>query len=81
MVLVDPQEPGRIVGYQVQDATNVELVNKIKDFENLLGDLVGGVREHEGVDQLLIDRSVESLQVGFMLLVRAIFQPETKLKN
>lgn len=79
--LVDPQEPGRITGYKKQKQADLDLVNEIKDLENSLGDLVEKVRGHEGVNSRMVRLSVTAFQTGFMWLVRAVFQPESRLSN
>lgn len=78
----DPQKPGTITGYRKHDAETIATVNQIKDVENSLGELITELR-HGGelaVDDDLAKRAAETLQEGFMLLVRSIFQPESKLR-
>lgn len=79
---VDPQTPGTITGYRKHSQQAVDAVNRTKEFENMLGDWIETVR---GSTEFLVDddlarRAAETLQEGFMLLNRSIFQPESKLK-
>lgn len=82
--VVDPQKPGTITGYNPQSPDAVRVVNSIKNSENELGARITDLREGRmsgvQVDQDLAERAAETLQVGFMLLVRSIFQPDSKLK-
>lgn len=87
---IDPQTPGTITGYRTTTQDAVNAVNMIKQMENELGDFITKLRFSYGaepvqdvqveVDDDLAVRAIETLQVGFMLLVRSIFQPDSKLK-
>lgn len=87
---VDPQEPGKVSGYKTHEQSKIDLVNKIKDMENQVGELMNEVQlyldnEEEGYDQwcegdALLNRGMQDIQVGFMQVVRALFRPVSKLK-
>lgn len=78
---VDPQPEGqkRVHGYTRQPEWKVDLVNDVKKFENLLGDILNESAEHPEVDQRALTIARHQLQDGFMWLVRAYFQPESRL--
>lgn len=79
---VDPKQPGpdTVVGYREQPAGAVDLVNMIKGYENALGDLLATVQDDDvPTDPRLIALARTNLQQGFMWLVRAVFQPESRL--
>ncbi|MET9712554.1 Acb2/Tad1 domain-containing protein [Nocardiopsis alba] len=77
--LVDPQHPGTVTGYTAQPKDRVELVNRIKDTENALGDLLAELRNREDVDSRMLALGRTNLQQGFMWTVRSVFQPESRL--
>ena len=79
---LDPQKPGTITGYRKHDAETIATVNGIKDVENSLGELIHGLRfgGELTVDDDLAVEAIKVLRTGFMLLVRSIFQPDSKLK-
>lgn len=83
--VVDPQAPGKVTGYKQHDQYTVDAVNQIKSTENLLGDLVEAIRRDASHGMLPLDfemcsDAVRQIQLGYMLLVRSIFQPESRLK-
>ena len=83
--LVDPQKPGTITGYKQHDQYSIDAVNQVKNTENLLGDLVEAMRRDASHGLLPLDfemcsDAVRQIQIGYMLLVRSIFQPESRLK-
>jgi len=83
--LDDPQPAGQapVTGYTKQPPENVRLANAIKDIENIVGELVTEVSEHShehlGTDPRMVALARTNLQQGFMWLVRAVFQPESRL--
>lgn len=72
----------KIIGYteRSSDATAIQLVNVTKEIENQLGDWVEKLRADESIDWDWLDIAVPHLQLGFMALNRAVFQPESRLK-
>jgi hypothetical protein len=88
----DPLQPGpgTVTGYRKQQPGAVAMVNEFKDLENAIGDKIEQLRN--GViwspdqtrpvtyDPDLLRRGAEMIQTGFMLVNRAIFQPESRLK-
>lgn len=91
--LIDPQAEGqpKIQGYKKHSQEAIDLVNRIKDVENQLGDLVAEVREtytpdpsgegpHTLADPRMVALAVTNAQQSFMWLVRSIFQPDSRLK-
>lgn len=74
-----PSTPG-ITGYRSLTDEDKEAMNAVKSIENLVGVTCQRIREIPGVDQRMVSRSISELQVGFMLLVRAIAQPVSELR-
>ena len=66
-----------IKGYRTLSTIDKKLINKIKSFGDLLGELVEEVRNHPGVDKRWASIGATDLQTGCMALVRAIAQPST----
>lgn len=78
---VDPQPEGQapVTGYTKQPPEKVELVNTIKAVEGEIGEMVRTLSVTDGVDQRMVALARTHLQTGFMWLVRAVFQPESRL--
>ncbi|WP_160051084.1 hypothetical protein [Nocardiopsis sp. FR26] len=77
--MADPQQPGAISGYQPQPQEKIDLVNQVKGLENEVGRLLNELTDRADVDPDFLRRARESLQVGFMLTNRAVFQPSSEL--
>lgn len=79
--LVDPQPDGQapVTGYTKQPPEKVQIVNAIKDVENMVGETLEAVLEMDGIDRRMTALARTNLQQGFMWLVRAVFQPESRL--
>ncbi|WP_452441004.1 Acb2/Tad1 domain-containing protein [Nocardiopsis flavescens] len=77
--MADPQRPGAIRGYQPQSQEKIDLVNTNKLLENQVGSVLNDLAQRDDVDQDMLRRARESLQVGFMLANRAVLQPISDL--
>lgn len=80
---VDPQQPGVVIGYnQQQPRAAVVAVNHTKTLENQLGEWIDQLRADDAVplDPEWVKTAVTHLQLGFMALNRAVFQPESRLR-
>ena len=77
--MADPQKPGAITGYQEQPPVKITMVNNTKEMENLLGDWMHTLKQRSDVDQRWLSIARTQLQLGFMAMNRAIFQPESRL--
>lgn len=72
--------PDTVTGYREQPEGAVDLVNLIKGYEGAIGDLLAIVSDDPvPTDPRLIALARTNLQQGFMWLVRAVFQPESRL--
>lgn len=69
-----------ITGYRNLTQLDKDSMNAVKALENTTGELVQAIRAIPGVDLALVNRAVQDLQVGYMLLVRSVAQPESALK-
>lgn len=69
-----------ITGYRALSDEAKGVMNTIKEFENSVGELMQVVGSNPEVDQRMLARAVESLQVGFMLAVRSVAQPSSALR-
>lgn len=78
---IDPQPEGqaKITGYKKHTQAEIDQVNRNKEFENHLGDLVASVKDLPDVDQRWAAIARTHFQEGFMALNRAIFQPDSRL--
>ncbi|WP_435111347.1 Acb2/Tad1 domain-containing protein [Nocardiopsis synnemataformans] len=77
--MANPQAPGAVTGYQQHPQEIIDLVNRVKAAENMIGDLVAEIRERKDVDQRMLGLGRNDLQMGFMRVVRSVFQPESRL--
>lgn len=77
---IDRQTPGTITGYRKHSQDQIDQVNRNKDFENKLGDLIQEIRGQDfDVDMRWMAVARTHFQEGFMALNRAVFQPESRL--
>lgn len=71
-----------IKGYRKLNDREIDSINAIKRWEDEVGDLVTALRKNPSisVDTELSAEAVKNFRVGFMLLMRSIAQPESRLK-
>lgn len=74
-----PTTPG-IVGYRSLTDIDKHDMNAVKAMENQVGGLIANlVASNPDIDKRLVSMAISELQVGFMLLVRSIAQPQSLL--
>lgn len=77
---VNPQEPGKTIGYRDQSEQALSIVNTIKTMENGFGDFIETMRrDFPELDERWVAIARTHLQQGFMALNRAVFRPESRL--
>ena len=67
----------RIKGYRELTEEEIALINEIKRFGEVLGQLVDGMRGGKNVDQRWVSIGATDLQTGLMALTRAVARPES----
>lgn len=77
--MTSPTTPG-FTGYRNLTDEDKAAINAVKEMENLIGALVHNLVEQiPELDRRLAGMAISELQVGFMLLVRSIAQPQSML--
>lgn len=66
-----------ITGYRVLSVEEKEIINRIKQKAEEVGQLVESLRATTWVDQRWVSIGATDLQTGFMALTRAVAQPTT----
>lgn len=74
-----PTTPG-VTGYRALTDEDKAAMNAVKEFENMVGALVARLDAELNLDKRLAAMAISELQVGFMLLVRSIAQPQSLLQ-
>lgn len=66
-----------IKGYRDLSATEVEMINEIKDLAEHVGERVEQIFNMDDTDKRWAAIARTELQIGFMTLIRSIAKPET----
>jgi hypothetical protein len=64
-----------IKGYRELNATEIALMNEVKQAGIALGELVDKLRAKDGIDQRWVSVGATDLQTGLMALTRAVARP------
>lgn len=64
-----------IKGYRELNATEIALMNEVKQAGIALGELVDKLRAKDGLDQRWVSVGATDLQTGLMALTRAVARP------
>ena len=67
----------RIKGYRELTEDEIAIMNEIKRFGEILGQLVDGMRACKNMDQRWVSIGATDLQTGLMALTRAVARPES----
>lgn len=67
--------PLPVAGYQAQSDEKIAMVNVFKELEERVLRQADHIKGHSAVDGRMLALGVTNLQVAFMWLNRAIFQP------
>lgn len=65
----------QIKGYRELSAAEIELMNRVKQKANEVGDLLGELRANPEVDPRWLAIGTTQLQQGFMAVTRAVAKP------
>lgn len=69
-----------ITGYRNLSDVDKQAMNDIKALENRVGELLQDIGQNPDVDPRILAMAISQLQVGFMLAVRSVAQPQSALR-
>ena len=64
-----------IKGYRELTVDEIQLINDIKDLEDVIGLIINKLEKTDGIDQRWLAIGKTDLQKGFMSVVRSIAKP------
>lgn len=77
--LIDPQPEGQapITGYRKMSEADVEMINRIKEASNALGEVMKELADHPNVDKRWLQLANDNIQTGTMQACRSVAKPNT----